>query len=396
MTVLCGLPETGADELVAAAGPEVAVLAGLAEVSALLDRDPDQDLVVIGPAADLQQALAFADRQRIDRPLLGVLLVRAEVDVELLTLALRSGVREVVRADDVAGLGAACRRSHALFRAAAVRPADGEGGAAAAATLITVFSTKGGCGKTTTATNLAVALADNGARRVCLLDLDLSFGDVAITLQLSPDRTIADAIPLAGNVDADAARGLLTTWGAGLDCLLAPVAPGEAQRIPASLVTRLLEVLRPQFDYLVIDTPAEFSEHVLSALDASDQHILLTTPDLPALKNLRLTLDMLDLLGYRRDSRAIVLNRAGSRGGLTEADVERAVAAPPAVLLPASRDVPVSVNRGVPLVTAEPGHRFSVAIRELAGWCAQHDKQPAQAPARRSVFRGPLRIRRSV
>jgi MinD-like ATPase involved in chromosome partitioning or flagellar assembly len=393
MTILCGLSNPD-DELLAAVGGRVEVVAGIAEVSDRLAADPAETLVILGPALDLAQALAFAQRQRVGTAERGVLLVRPEVDVELLTLALRAGVREVVQEGDLAALATACERSRALTLASA-HP-DRDAAAVRTGTVITVFSAKGGCGKTTTATNLAVALADGGARRVCLVDLDLAFGDVAISLQLAPDRTIADAIAMADDLDADAARALLTPWGKGLDCVLAPVTPGDAQRVPASLVTRLLTQLRAQYDYLVVDTPADFSEHVLAALDVSDKHLLLTTPDLPALKNLRLTLDMLDLLGYGHDGRAIVLNRAGSKVGLTEADVERVVAAPPTARMPSSRDVPASVNRGVPLVSAEPNHRFSVAVRQLAAWCARDEAPAGPDRSRWSALRVPLRARRTV
>jgi Flp pilus assembly CpaE family ATPase len=374
--IYCGLSEV--DGAALAAGRPAADLAEAERLAA-----GPATLVVLGPAVELDQALEFAQRLRA---LVGVVLVRTAVDVETLTLALRAGVREVIAAGDPDGLVAACERSAALAPAV-----EGE----RRATVLTVFSAKGGCGKTTTATNLAVALAADGAHRVCLVDLDLAFGDVAISLQLAPDVTIADAIDAADSLDADGARNLLTPWGKGLDCVLAPVAPGDAQRVPARLVTRLLELLRGQVDYLVVDTPAEFSEHVLAALDLSDQHILLTTPDLPALKNLRLTLDMLDMLGYARGGRAVVLNRAGSKVGITEADVERVVAARPTVQLPSSRDVPASVNRGVPLVSAEPDHRFSAGIRQLAAWCVRQEPAVAEpaAPTRR-LFRVPSRTRR--
>jgi len=186
------------------------------------------------------------------------------------------------------------------------------------ARIITVFSAKGGCGKTTVATNLAVALNASGARQVCLVDLDLAFGDVAISLQLTPSRTLIDAVATQIMSDDDErVSALLTPFRPGLDCILAPVEPGDAEKIPATLVSDLLERLRHRYDYVVIDTPSQFSEHVLAALDASHHHVLLTTPEVPALKNLRLTLDMLDLLSYSRDARSIVFNRSDAHGGLS-------------------------------------------------------------------------------
>ena len=158
----------------------------------------------------------------------------------------------------------------------------------------------------------------------------------------------------------------MTNFRPGLDCILAPVEPGDAEKIPATLVSQVLDRLRHRYDYVVIDTPSQFSEHVLAALDSSHHHVLLTTPEVPALKNLRLTLDMLDLLSYSREARSIVFNRSDAHGGLSAADVEAAIKSPIAVHVPSSRDVPVSINHGVPIAVAKPDHPVSQAIRRFA------------------------------
>jgi len=226
----------------------------------------------------------------------------------------------------------------------------------------TVFSTKGGCGRTTIATNLAFALHDGGTRRVCLLDLDLGFGDVATTLQLPTERTLAAALAPAG---LDTAQ-LSTQIRPGLDAILAPVVPGHAERITGELVGAVLTRLTAEYDAVVVDTPARFTGSVLAALDRSHRHILLTTPERPALLNLRRTLDAMDLLRYPMTIRTIVFNRSDSRVGLTIADVERMLRASVSVHVPSSRDVPASINRGVPLVADALEHPVSVAVRSLA------------------------------
>ena len=137
------------------------------------------------------------------------------------------------------------------------------------ARVITVFAAKGGCGKTTIATNLAVALADGGQRRVCLIDLDLAFGDVAIMLQLDPERTIADAIPVADRLDETGLR-------AAADAVLARgwtrcsprSQPASAEEISRDLVAELIQLARKMFDYVVIDTPPRVQRTLLAALDA--------------------------------------------------------------------------------------------------------------------------------
>ena len=233
-----------------------------------------------------------------------------------------------------------------------------------------VFSTKGGCGRTTIATNLAFALHAVG-KRVCLLDLDLGFGDVATTLRLSGGQTIAAALAPAD----PRAVPLSTPVLPGLDAILAPTVPGEAERVNGELVEAVLNRLAAEYDAIVIDTPARFTGPVLAALDRSDQHILITTPERPALLNLRRTLDAMDLLRYPMDCRTIVFNRSDSRVGITVADVERMLRASVSVHIPSSRDVPTSINRGVPLVAAAAEHPVSVAVRKLA-------EQSLRAPPR--------------
>ncbi|SCG50916.1 AAA family ATPase [Micromonospora inositola] len=329
----------------------------------LADQHPDP-LVLFGPSTDAALALDFAARQRLVRPALGVLLLREKLDVETMGQALRAGVRDVVDAHDIAAVRAACTRSlevshHLLGAGTAARAAN-------EARVVTVFSAKGGCGKSTLATNLAVALAEGGQRRVCLVDLDLAFGDVGIMLQLVPERGIADAANARERIDPTLVRALLTSYAPGVDVLLAPVGPTEAERIGRELVTQVLAAVRMIADYVVVDTPPAFTEAVLAALDVSDLHVLVATPDVPALKNLRVAMDMLDLLELRKEARLVVLNRSDARVGLTGADVERVLQAPIAVHIPSSRDVPVSINRGVPIMVEKPGHPVSRAIRELA------------------------------
>jgi pilus assembly protein CpaE len=256
--------------------------------------------------------------------------------------------------------------------------------------LITVFAGKGGCGKSTLATNLAVALASGGANRVLLIDLDLSFGDVAIMLQLVPERSMVDAVAMSGRLDETGLRSLLTSYAPGVDALLAPAGPADGERVNRELVAEIIKVARKSFDYIVVDTPPFFSDQILAALDVSDYYVLIATPDIPSLKNLRLTLDMFDLLEYPKDERIVVLNRSDSRVGLTPSDIERVVRAPIQCHVPSTRDVPVSINRGVPLVSEDPNHPVSRAIRDLAmirlGAGSPKTSAPPEPPAKRRPF----------
>ncbi len=390
MTILIESDAATAEAMRFALGPDLRVVDSLPGAVRALEEAPQELLVIVGASVDLPAALQFAEDYRMLRPELGIVLTRRRVDVALLAQCLRSGVREVVSPDDLPELGQACRRSVDVSR----RMLGVAGPALQQQTgrIVTVFAAKGGCGKTTIATNLAVSLANGGQRRVCLVDLDLAFGDVAIAMQLMPSRTIVDAVAMQGNMDPTGVEPLLTPHSPGVFALLAPLEPGQAEKIPVAAVAELLRTLRRMFDFVVIDSPPAFTEHVLAAFDVSDSYVLLATLDIPALKNLKLTLDMLDLLGYPRESWHVVLNRSDSKVGLAIADVEKTLKVPIAVQVPSSRAVSASINKGVPIVLDEPGHPVSNAIRALAlGRIAvQHGPaQPAAAaetaPRRRAL-----------
>ncbi|HVF21000.1 MAG TPA: P-loop NTPase [Mycobacteriales bacterium] len=381
------------EALTAAVGPGALELSDVEQARRQLGERGDIDVVLLGSGIHTAAALALAESMRLSRPWLGVVLVRRNVDTSTLTEALRAGVREVVQELDVVGTHDAVSRSQQLARSLrdqAGAPAAG-GDEPSRGRVTTVFSAKGGCGKTTLATNLAAALAADGRRQVCLVDLDLAFGDVAIAMQLFPSRTLADAVGLADSIDESAVGALLTHHSPGLSALVAPMEPGSSENIPAALVGRVIAVLRGMFDHIVIDTPPSFTDHVLAAFDASDVMALVTTLDVPALKNLKLTLETLDLLSYSREHWRVVLNRSDSKVGLAVSEVEKVLRVPIAVEIPSSRSVPASINRGVPIVLDEPNHPVSVAIRRLAESLVaegQHDPgDEPQAEQRRFALR---------
>ncbi|HET6815603.1 MAG TPA: P-loop NTPase [Mycobacteriales bacterium] len=368
MLVIVNPDPAGAETLRSSVAPDAEILATVDVARRHLTENLDVDVAVIGSAVELEPALALAEAMRVTRPELGVILVRRRVDTTVLTEALRAGMREVVAERDMAALGAAVRRARDIARAMRaqgnVSPV-GDEDHRPLGRVITVFSAKGGCGKTTISTNLAAAIADGGRRSVCVLDLDLAFGDVAIALQLFPAHTLADAVPIADTLDLTAVEQLLTPHSPGLTTLVAPVEPGAAD-IPTPVVVTVLRILREMFQYVVVDTPPAFTDHVLAAFDESDVLALLATMDIPALKNLKLSLETLDLLNYPRDKWRIVLNRADAKVGLAMSEVEKTLRVPISAEVPSSRDVPASVNRGVPIVLESPSHPVSQAIKQFA------------------------------
>ncbi|MGL5929360.1 MAG: AAA family ATPase [Dermatophilaceae bacterium] len=336
-----------------------------AAVGRIITEDTALAQIVVGPHVDLDTVWDLAEALRVERPEVGCIVLRDRVDVAVLTQALQLGVREVVSADDTSALLEALRRSQKLT-SRMVSYRSGGGAESTHGKVVTVFSAKGGVGKTAVSTNLAVTLASSGARTL-LVDLDLSFGDDAISLQLLPTRTMTEAVAMTGSIDGPGLASLVTRHEAsGLDVLCAPSNPADADRIPVQTVAEILRVGRQHYDWVVVDTPPSFTEHVLAACDISDRLVLIATLDIPAVKNLKLSLDTLDLLGVLKDSRFVVINRADTKQGLRVEDVMSAIDQPIAATIPHSPSLPNSVNRGVALVLDEPRHPVSLAIRELA------------------------------
>ena len=392
MSILLETDRLLAESLAPAISPETLVVGDMVALRRALADDTRHDLVVIGPEVEMAAVVDLAADERVARPALGVVLVRRRLDTAVLKEAMRAGVREVVKVDDLTGLTTACQDSRTLSRQIRGEADAVDRGPERLGRLVTVFSAKGGCGKTTIATNLATWSARSG-KRTCLVDLDLAFGDVAISLQLFPDRSVADLVSLSGGVDRKAVSSVVTAHSTRLDAVLAPVEPGLAEQVSAATVSDLLQALKAMYDVVVVDTPPAFTDHVLAAFDASDHLALVTTLDIPALKNLKLTLETLDLLGYAKDRWHVVLNRADSKVGLEVADVQKTLGTPISVQLPSSRAVPAAVNRGVALAAESPGHPVSAALRKFAERLLGEtvpELQPADAvaPARK---RGLLR-----
>ena len=296
------------------------VVPSLEELKRTLADSPDEYAIVLGPGVDLEASAALADMLRVTRPATSVILIRRRVDTSVLAEALRSGMREVVEERDLTGLGSAVGRAKQVWQA--LNGPVAPGGSGQRGQLVTVFSPKGGVGKTTLAVNLAIALSEKGKHRVCVVDLDLGFGDIAITLQLIPARTIADAVHFESGLEFSVLEPLLTPHNTGISALVAPVQPDAKDSIPAALVGRILSMLKDNFDYVVVDTAPTFDEFVLQAFDETDQLLLVTTLDVPTLKNVKIAVETLDLLNFPKARRHLVLNRADDKVGLSAEEVE--------------------------------------------------------------------------
>lgn len=363
MTVIVEAEHGTAESLQGAVGTGSAVVPALEQLRRHLEHHPGEYCVVLGPSVDMHAAVALADTLRVTRPSLGVVVVRRRVDTQVLADALRAGVRDVVEERDLTGLNQAVARVYALHTALAAQEGSEP---VERGWLVTIFSAKGGVGKTTMSTNLAAALAEGGKRSVCLVDLDLGFGDVSIFLQLYPTHTIADAAGMADKLDPEAVASMLTDHSSGIRALVAPVQPDAKDTISAKDVARVLKILKEMFDVVVVDTPPAFDEVVLQAFDEADLLLLIGTLDVPSLKSLKVTTETLGLLNHPKDRWRVVLNRADQKVGLTAAEFENTLKLSIAVAVPESRDVTSSINHGRVLVIDQPRHPVSSAVRQLA------------------------------
>ena len=232
--------------------------------------------------------------------------------------------------------------------------------------LVTVFSPKGGTGKTVLSTNIGTSLAKHWGKRALLLDLDLQFGDAAIMLGLEPDKTIYDLVTAPGELDSEKLAGYTTKHACGLEILPAPLRPEDAELVTEAKLGRLLEVARETFDVIVVDTSPFFHGPMLATLDRTDELLLLCSLDVPTLKNLRLALQTLDLLSFPKQRVRIVLNRSNSKVGMKPNEVEGALGMKVRFEVPSDRAVPLAVNRGNPVVLAEESADVSRAIKSMA------------------------------
>ena len=232
--------------------------------------------------------------------------------------------------------------------------------------IVTVFSPKGGTGKTVTATNLASTFAKFEGKNTLLLDLDLQFGDAAIMLGLEPEKTIYDLVVAPGELDSEKLAGYTTRHQSGLDILPAPLRPEDAELVTEAKLARLLEVARESYDVIVVDTSPFFHGPMLATLDRTDELLLVCGLDVPTLKNVRLSLQTLELLAFPQNRIRVVLNRANSKVGMKPGEVEGALEVKVRFELPSDGKVPLAVNRGTPLVLADDKADYSRAMREMA------------------------------
>ncbi|MPM26047.1 Iron-sulfur cluster carrier protein [bioreactor metagenome] len=316
------------------------------------------------------EGYAFAERISAIHPELGIIMLESELLEETMHNALFSGAKDVLvkplEPEKVAG---AIYRIHQLSERKAalqnntvnkkVRKRD-------LGQVYTVFSTKGGVGKTFVSINLAASLAKKQDVRVVLLDLDLDFGNAALALNLYPKFTISDVVDDIRNIDSDLIESYLMPHESGIKVLPANLQQQMNDYMNAEHIRIILESLRESFDYIVVDMPARFVDKVMPALALADTLLVVTTPEISSVRNVKALLATLMDLNFPQSKVKIVLNKEQIRGDIKQKDIEVTLSKKvDAVIGFDYQKVLSSLNRGIPLVSEYPKHSVSKNIEKL-------------------------------
>jgi pilus assembly protein CpaE len=344
---------------------------GIAAAELISQRLPTSPIIMMsvhGEAEHLKQAMLAGAREFLVKPFSGD---------EFATSIKRVHEREIVRREQLSAAAG-------IAAPATQQPAEN----AEDHQVIAVFSPKGGAGRTTIATNLALALRKETNQRVALVDANLQFGDVGVLLNLNPkNRSIIDAVE-GGEPDRDIVDSVVIDHSTGIRVLLAPPSPEGADLVTAAYLRRIVEMLRETHDWVIVDLPSGLNDHSLGVLDAADQIVVVAALEITTIKNVRLFLEVADQLDYERSKLRLVINRSDSSQGIRIGDVEASIRRPiDGTIVSDGRLAVLAVNRGVPFVVSHPESPLARDVTALArtlageGTVSQTDKT-----AKRGLF----------
>jgi pilus assembly protein CpaE len=325
------------------------------------------DVLVLSPEVKEPDALGLAEFVGRQAPGTAIVLVRDHTWNGLLPAAMRAGIRDVVdMTQGTEELRDAVER--AIVWATNLRSRGGtttENTMREHGRILSVFSSKGGTGKTFLTSNLAAAIADITGQDTAVVDLDTDMGDVFTYFGREPSARVDDMMSLGEGADHERIREIGVPFGDHLWGFGSPSDP-TAEPPAGEAVGKFLRTLRADFSYVVVDASVDYTDSALVCFDLSDAICLVTGLDVVGVKHLSKALDTLLTIGLPRERFRVVLNRADSKVGLEAADVERVMKITVDAMIPSSRLVPTALNKGRPVVTDEPNSDVSTAVRHLA------------------------------
>ena len=343
------------------------------------------EVLILGPGVGPDDALKLATVFDLQYPEISLILI-AEPNPELVLRAMHSGIRDVVTSE----IGPSELRI--LLERACLASASRRRGMAPAAEgnrdrgrVIAVMSPKGGVGKTTVATNLAIGLGKVAPMGVVLVDLDLQFGDVASGLLLEPEHSITDAVHGVASQDSMVLKAFLTVHPAGIYALCGPRTPAESDFITAEHVNRLIDQLASEFKYVVVDTAPGLGEHVLATLEQATDGVWVCGMDVPSIRGLHKTFAVLRDLQLLPQGRHTVLNFADRKSGISVQDVEATIGVPVDTVIPRSKTLPYSTNRGIPILQSNVRDSASKGLKKLVDRFDPEWKASSQTKLHRRV-----------
>ena len=318
-------------------------------------------VVILGPnvpQSDLPNAARIGEEARNS----AFILVTDELDAQSLQTAMRNGIRDVVAVHDVqVDLVSAVERARSLLDSNGGEPApagDAKG------KIVAVFGPKGGTGKTTVATNLAISSAKAGIN-TALLDANPTFGDCASFLRVRPERTLDDIAGLGDELDDSAVAGVMIDHGSGLKLLTASNQVLNHGAVDVAMLEKVMGALSRSSDLVIVDTGPTFDAHVATVLETADLSYLVTSLELPAVKDAKLCLSMLEQAQMHMERVRVIINRSDSNVGFPLEEVTRAISCSIAAKLPSDIAVPRSINRGVSVEEENPRSKIAKALGKL-------------------------------
>ncbi len=381
----------------------------------------EKDIEVVAKASNGREAIALARQHRpqvilmdinmpdmdgiaateailTQDPTIQVIIMSVQGETDYIRRAMLAGAREFlikpISADDL------YRSIRHVARLAATRPVipvmgvgvqTASGPSGVDGEIFAVFSPKGGVGVSSIAANLAVAIRQQTNKKVALVDGNVLFGDLSVLLNLRPDKTILDLASRIEGLDRDLLNDVMATHPTQIRVLLAPPDPQRGELVTADQIRTILEALRQEFHYVIVDTPASFQDRSLAALDLAQRVITLMTLEMHCIRNVKLFLEVADLLGYPADKVMLVLNKATNRTGIRAEDVEKHLQRKLALQIgDAAQEMTLAINQGTPLILAKPNHQVSKDIMNLARELVAKSSKEAAASKEAAKSRGLL------